>query len=88
MALPSGNPFKSHEDVLSLQPMIPPKRFDIPPLCGMLRRSRSVHKERTRKQPAKDIVAINKKHKTQTKEQTKGNHIKSSSAGYAREAAL
>ena len=26
-----GNPFKCHEDVLSLQPMIPPKRFDISP---------------------------------------------------------
>ena len=29
MLLPSGNPFKCHEEVLSLQPMIPPKRFDI-----------------------------------------------------------
>ena len=29
MLLPSGNPFKYHEEVLSLQPMIPPKRFDI-----------------------------------------------------------
>ena len=31
MSLPSGNPFKCHEEVLSLQPMnmIPPKRFDI-----------------------------------------------------------
>ena len=28
--LPSGNPIKCHEDVLSLQPMVPPKRFDIP----------------------------------------------------------
>ena len=27
--LPSGNPIKGHEEVLSLQPMIPPKRFDI-----------------------------------------------------------
>ena len=27
----SGNPIKRHEEVLSLQPMIPPKRFDIPP---------------------------------------------------------
>ena len=26
--LPSGNPFKCHEKGLSLQPMIPPKRFD------------------------------------------------------------
>ena len=41
MLLPSGNPFKCHEEVLSLQPMIPPKRFDIfPPDWGMLRRSR------------------------------------------------
>ena len=24
-----GNPFKCHEEVLYLQPMIPPKRFDI-----------------------------------------------------------
>ena len=29
MLLPSGNPIKCHEEVLSLQPMIPPKRFDI-----------------------------------------------------------
>ena len=30
MLLPSGNnTFKCHEEVLSLQPMIPPKRFDI-----------------------------------------------------------
>ena len=34
MLLPSGNPFKCHEEVLSLQPMIPPKRFDIFPLTG------------------------------------------------------
>ena len=33
MLLPSANPFKCHEEVLYLQPMIPPKRFDIfPPL--------------------------------------------------------
>ena len=39
MLLPSGNPFKCLEEVLSLQPMIPPKRFDIfPPDWGMLRR--------------------------------------------------
>ena len=44
MLLPSGNPFKCHEDILYLQPMIPPtKRFDIsPPDWGMLRRSRCV----------------------------------------------
>ena len=36
-------PFKCHEEVLYLQPMIPPKRFDIfPPDWGMLRRSRRV----------------------------------------------
>ena len=36
MSLPSG----CHEEVLYLQPMIPPKRFDIfPPNWGMLRRS-------------------------------------------------
>ena len=30
MLLPSGNnPIKCHEEVLSLQPMIPPKRFDV-----------------------------------------------------------
>ena len=34
MLLPSGNPFKYHEEVLYLQPMIPPKRFDISPLTG------------------------------------------------------
>ena len=39
----SRNPFKCHEEVLYLQPMIPPKRFDIsPPDWGMLRRSRRV----------------------------------------------
>ena len=34
----------SHEEVLYLQPLIPPKRFDIffPPDWGMLRRSRCV----------------------------------------------
>ena len=41
--LPSGNPFKCHEEVLILQPMMPPRRFDIfPPDWGMLRRSRCV----------------------------------------------
>ena len=44
MLLPLENPFKCNEEVLSLQPMIPPKRFDIfPPDWGMLRRSRCVH---------------------------------------------
>ena len=44
MLLPSGNLFKCHEEVLSLQPMIPPNRFDIfpPDDWGMLRRSRCV----------------------------------------------
>ena len=43
MLLPSGNPFKCHEEVLYLQPIIPPKRFDIfHPDWGMLRRSRCV----------------------------------------------
>ena len=38
-----GNPFKCHEEVLYLQPMIPPKRFGIfPPDRGMLRTSRCV----------------------------------------------
>ena len=41
--LPSGNPFKCHEEVLYLQPMIPPNRSDIfPPDWGMLRRSKRV----------------------------------------------
>ena len=31
---PSGNPFKCHEEVLFLQPMIPHKRFDFFPLTG------------------------------------------------------
>ena len=36
-------PRKCHEEVWSLQPMIPPKRFDnFPPDWGMLRRSRCV----------------------------------------------
>ena len=39
MLLPSGYPFKCHEKVLYLQPMIPSKRFDIVPSdLGMLRR--------------------------------------------------
>ena len=44
MLLPSGNLFKCNEEVLYLQPIIPPtKRFDIFPLYwGMLRRSRCV----------------------------------------------
>ena len=43
MLLPSGNPFKCHKEVLYLQPMLPPKRFDIfPPDWGMLIRSRRV----------------------------------------------
>ena len=44
MLLPSEkNPFKCHEEVLYLQPMIPSKRFDIsPPDWRMLRRSRCV----------------------------------------------
>ena len=29
MLFPSGNPFKYHEEILYLQPLIPPKRFDI-----------------------------------------------------------
>ena len=43
LLFPSGNPFKCHEEVLYLQPLIPPKRFDIfSPDWGMLRRSRCV----------------------------------------------
>ena len=45
MLLPTGNPIKCHDEVLSLQPMIPPKRFDTPPPpldWGMLRRSKCV----------------------------------------------
>ena len=35
MLFPSGNPFICHEEVLYLQPLIPPKRFDIfSPLTG------------------------------------------------------
>ena len=35
MLFPSGNPFKCHEEVLYLQPLIPRKRFDIfSPLTG------------------------------------------------------
>ena len=31
----SGNLFKCHEEILYLQPLIPPKRFDIfPPITG------------------------------------------------------
>ena len=40
MLLPLGNPIKCHEEVLSLQPVILPKRFDIFfPLTGGCRRS-------------------------------------------------
>ena len=40
----SPNPFKCHEDVLFLPPMILRTRFDIfPPVWDMLRRSRCVH---------------------------------------------
>ena len=43
MLLPSGNPFKCHEEVLYFQLLIPPKRFDIfSPDWGMLRRSRCI----------------------------------------------
>ena len=31
MLFASGNPFKCHEEGLYLQPLIPPKRFDIFP---------------------------------------------------------
>ena len=35
MLIPSGNPFKCHEEVLSLQPMIPPNVLTLfPPLTG------------------------------------------------------
>ena len=34
MLLPSGNPSKCHEEVWSLQPMIPPTDFGISPLTG------------------------------------------------------
>ena len=35
MLFPSGNPFKCHEEVLYLQPLIPPKCFDVfSPLTG------------------------------------------------------
>ena len=34
MLLPSGNPFKCHEEVLYFQLLIPPKRFDFSPLTG------------------------------------------------------
>ena len=34
MLLPLGNPFKCHEEVLYLQPMISPKRLTFFPLTG------------------------------------------------------
>ena len=34
MIPPSGSPFKCHEEVVSMQPMIPHKRFDTFPLTG------------------------------------------------------
>ena len=44
MLPPSGTSFKCYEEVLSLQPMIPPKCFELfPPDWGMLGRSRCVH---------------------------------------------
>ena len=43
LLLPSANPIKCHEEVLSLQHMMPSKRFDIfPPDWGVPRRSRCV----------------------------------------------
>ena len=44
MLLPLENPIKCNEEILSLQPMIPPKRFDIffPDWGRMLRKSRCV----------------------------------------------
>ena len=44
MLFATGNPFKCHEEVLYLQLLIPPKRFDIffPPNRWMLRRSKCV----------------------------------------------
>ena len=33
MLLPSGNPFKCHEEVLFLQPVIRPKSFDMFSAC-------------------------------------------------------
>ena len=43
MLLPSGNPFKCHEETLYQKLVILPKRFDIfPPDWGMLKRSRCV----------------------------------------------
>ena len=44
MLFPSGNSFKCHEEVLYLQSLIQPKRFNISPPSnwGMLRRSRCV----------------------------------------------
>ena len=34
LIIPSGNDFECHLEVLYLQPMIPPKRFDLFPLTG------------------------------------------------------
>ena len=31
LLFPTWNPFKCHEEILYLQPLIPPKRFDISP---------------------------------------------------------
>ena len=61
MLLPSsGSPFKCHEEVLSLQPMIPLKRFDIfPPDWGMLRRSRIQQTVHTRTFSKVSVVCIN-----------------------------
>ena len=57
---PSGNPFKCHQEVLYLQPLIPPKRFDIfpPPNWGMLRRSRCVLIFLKKKTPLENVLTI------------------------------
>ena len=54
-----GNPIKYHEEILYLQPMIPPKRFDIfPPDWGMLRRSRRVQIFREKLVLLPDLVSL------------------------------
>ena len=71
MLLPSVNPIKCHEEVLSLQPMISPKRFDIYfPDWGMLRRSRCVQMfflNTIRKEKTYDVLSIQRENGNGTK---------------------
>ena len=65
MLLPSGNPFNCHEEVLYLQSMIPPKRFDIFPRLGDAQKvlvrsdfSLNTNKKNTRSDPVLEFNTV------------------------------